>query len=88
MNCRFTDKMKCKRPYGGLGLCEFCKVPNSFGVFFSYDTRGKLVGEQRFLLERERANILKNLQAQVERLQKEQELILAIPSRKEYERAK
>lgn len=86
MRCLFTDKMECKRPRGWLGCCEICSVPASFGTFFT-EKKGKVVAEQRFILDRERNRLLVQIAREIADLHKRWGEIEKIPSRAEYEEA-
>ncbi len=85
MNCIFYKAMKCQKPHGMLGLCEKCKIPNSFGYFFNLDKPG---AEQRFILERDRIKVLSNIAASMAQLEEMRDRILTMPSRDEYYRRK
>lgn len=85
MICNFTGLIKCRKPHGILGLCEHCKIPNSFGVFFA-TKNGKIISEQKFILEWQRRAQIAEIDRKINKLQAERVAVSGIASRDEYYR--
>lgn len=72
-------------PCTGGGLCEFCSMPQHYGIFYTWDSKGKLVGTQRWLLARDKRNILAWVGQEIERLVSYRETIESIPTKETYD---
>jgi len=82
MTCSHSGK-ECKRGH----LCEWCPVPNAYGFFLRQDKHGRMVWDQKFILESDRMSILGYLDNEIAKLQKRKEEIMAIPGKDEYDRS-
>ena len=80
MPCAHNSDAECT----GRGLCEFCSMPVHYGITYAWDSKGKLVGTQRWLLPRDKRSILAKIDQEIERLVSYRETIESIPTKEEY----
>ena len=81
MPCAHNSNAECV----GHGLCEFCQMPQHYGIEYRWDTKGKLVGTQRWLLTKDKHNILWKLDQEIQRLVAYRETIESIPTKETYD---
>ena len=73
------------KPYINHHNCERCKVPEAYGFFLVWK-RGRAEWQQRFILDADRAAMIRHYDIQIIQAQTLRAAIEKLPDKEEYER--